>query len=70
MECRLRDASGEIGIVFLGRRHIAGIEPDSVMTVTGAVGLRRGNLEIVNPYYTLAPPTAAPVTEPPRRSKS
>ena len=38
MECRLRDASGEIGVVFLGRRHIAGIEPDSVVTVTGRSG--------------------------------
>jgi hypothetical protein len=70
MECRLRDASGEIGIVFLGRRHIAGVEPDCVITVTGAVGSRRGNLEIVNPYYTLAPPAEAPAPARARRSKA
>jgi amino acid transporter len=70
MECRLRDSSGEIGVVFLGRRHIAGIEPDSIVTVTGAVGLRRGNLEIVNPYYTLAPPAPPPAAAHSRRSKS
>ena len=70
MECRLRDPSGEIGIVFLGRRHIAGIEPDCVVTVTGAVGLRRGNLEIVNPYYTLAPAAQAPVPARSRRGRS
>jgi amino acid transporter len=70
MECRLRDSSGEIGVVFLGRRHIAGIEPDSIVTVTGAVGLRRGNLEIVNPYYTLAPPAPPPAVTNSRRNKS
>ena len=70
MECRLRDSSGEIGVVFLGRRHIAGIEPDSIVTVTGAVGLRRGNLEIVNPYYTLAPPAPPPAVTSSRRNKS
>jgi hypothetical protein len=53
MECRLRDASGEISIVFLGRRHIGGIEPGTLIAVTGRVGLRHGHLEIVNPYYTL-----------------
>jgi hypothetical protein len=67
MECRLRDATGEISVVFLGRRHIGGIEPDSVITVTGAVGLRRGNLEIVNPYYTLAAPRPP---EPARKQRS
>jgi hypothetical protein len=67
MECRLRDASGEISVVFLGRRHIGGIEPDCTITVTGAVGVRRGNREIVNPYYTLAAP--APVAPTPSRRK-
>ena len=70
MECRLRDASGEISIVFLGRRHIGGIEPGSVITVTGAVGARRGHREIVNPYYTLAPPAPAPAPTSSRRHKS
>jgi hypothetical protein len=27
-----------------------------MIAVTGAVGLRRGHLEIVNPYYTLEVP--------------
>jgi amino acid transporter len=62
MECRLRDSTGEISVVFLGRRHIGGIEPDCTLTVTGAVGLRRGNREIVNPYYTLAAPAPPPPT--------
>jgi amino acid transporter len=70
MECRLRDASGEISIVFLGRRHVAGIEPDCSITVAGAVGLRRGNLEIVNPIYTLVPAPAGPAPAHPRRTKS
>jgi hypothetical protein len=69
MECRLRDATGEISIVFLGRRHIGGIEPGVWITVTGTVGIRRGHREIVNPYYTLAPPPShAP--EPSRRHRS
>ena len=70
MECRLRDSSGEISVVFLGRRHIAGLEPDSTITVTGAVGSRRGNLEIVNPIYTLHPASAAPAPAHSRRTKS
>ena len=70
MECRLRDGSGEISIVFLGRRHIAGVEPDTTITVTGAVGLRRGNREIVNPYYTIAPPAPGPAPTPSRRHRT
>jgi amino acid transporter len=69
MECRLRDETGEISVVFLGRRHIGGVEPGCVITVTGAVGLRRGHREIVNPYYTLAPPATEAAPAPSRRHR-
>ena len=50
--------------MFLVRRHIGGIEPATAITVTGAVGLRRGHLEVVNPYDTLAVPgTQAPASD-------
>ncbi len=70
VECRLRDESGEISIVFLGRRHIAGIEPGSRITCSGAVGMRRGVREIVNPYYTLAASAPPPAERKGRRTES
>jgi amino acid transporter len=51
LECALRDNTGTINLVFLGRKHVAGIEPGTQLTVTGVVGMRQGRLEIINPDY-------------------
>jgi RecG-like helicase len=51
LECALRDDTGTINLVFLGRKHVAGIEPGTQLTVTGVVGMRQGRLEIINPDY-------------------
>jgi len=53
LECTLGDGTGEIKVVFLGRRHVAGWEPGATVAVTGAVGERGGQREILNPAYEL-----------------
>lgn len=53
IECALRDGSGTISLVFLGRKHIAGIEPGVRLAATGMVGVRQGQREIINPAYEL-----------------
>ncbi len=53
LECTLVDYSGRIQIVFLGRRHVAGIEPGAELIVEGMVGEHGGRLVIRNPDYQL-----------------
>jgi hypothetical protein len=53
LECTLVDHSGRIQIVFLGRRHVAGIEPGAELVVEGMVGEHLGRLVIRNPDYRL-----------------
>jgi hypothetical protein len=53
LQCVLADATGEISVVFLGRRHVGGWEPGAFVAVTGMVGDRGGRLEILNPDYQL-----------------
>jgi amino acid transporter len=53
LECTLVDHSGRIQIVFLGRRHVAGIEPGAELIVEGMVGEHQGRLVIRNPDYRL-----------------
>jgi hydrogenase maturation factor len=53
LELTLRDDTGSITVVFLGRRHVAGIEPGARMIVTGTVGEHGGLLAILNPLYEL-----------------
>ena len=53
LQCFVTDGTGEIRLVFLGRRHVAGIEPTAHLTATGVVGQHGGTLEILNPEYQL-----------------
>jgi len=53
LECTLVDATGGINVVFLGRRHVAGIHPGTRMVVEGMVGGHGGRLAILNPDYRL-----------------
>jgi RecJ-like exonuclease len=53
LEADLYDGTDAITLVFLGRRHIAGIEPGRALTVRGRVALRDGRKVIYNPYYEL-----------------
>jgi hypothetical protein len=55
LECELYDASGGLTLVFLGRRHIPGIEPGATMRVEGMIGEMEGYLAMKNPTYLLLP---------------
>jgi RecG-like helicase len=60
LECTVTDGTGKITVVFLGRRQIAGVEPGARIVVEGIVGVRRGQLVMLNPEYRLLPaPDAA-----------
>ncbi|HSS09562.1 MAG TPA: hypothetical protein VLL25_06735, partial [Acidimicrobiales bacterium] len=56
LQATLTDGTGEVLIVFLGRRHIPGIVPGAYVAVTGVVGEHTGHLEILNPIYQLLSP--------------
>ena len=53
LEGTLVDETGGISVVFLGRRHVAGIRPGTRMVVEGMVGEHAGRLAILNPDYRL-----------------
>jgi hypothetical protein len=53
LQVTLADNSGTILLVFLGRRHIPGIEPGAFLSAEGVVGQHAGSLEILNPAYSL-----------------
>ena len=53
LEIVLVDDTGGITVVFLARRHIAGIRPGTMMTVEGMVGEHERRLAILNPEYEL-----------------
>jgi hypothetical protein len=53
LECILVDDTGGIGVVFLGRREVAGIHPGTRMVVEGMVGDHTGRLAMLNPEYRL-----------------
>jgi hypothetical protein len=56
LQVTLADKTGEILVVFLGRRHIAGIEPGTILSASGVVGQHASHLEILNPDYNLLVP--------------
>jgi hypothetical protein len=56
LEADLYDGSDVVTLVWLGRRHIAGIEPGRQLTVRGRVALREDRKVIYNPYYELEAP--------------
>jgi hypothetical protein len=53
LEAELFDGTAAIGLVWLGRRRIAGIEPGRRIVATGRVGIHNGRLAIYNPWYEL-----------------
>ncbi len=56
LEADLFDGSELVTLVFLGRRHIAGIEPGRQLTARGRMAVRDGRRVIYNPYYELEQP--------------
>lgn len=55
LEAELRDGSGAITIVWLGRRRIAGIDPGRALEVEGRIGAHGGVRVMYNPRYELIP---------------
>lgn len=56
LEAELFDGSDLVTLVWLGRRHIAGIEPGRTVTAKGRVAIREDRKVIYNPYYELEAP--------------
>ena len=59
LQCTVADGTGEILVVFLGRRQLSGWQPGAYVMVTGTVGERNGRLEILNPEYRLLAATGS-----------
>ena len=55
LEAELYDGTGSISVVWLGRRHIAGVEPGRRIRVYGMVTESEGNRAVFNPRYELVP---------------
>jgi len=53
LECTVVDRSGGLLVVFLGRKHVAGIAPGARIVVEGMVGDHNGRLAILNPAYRI-----------------
>jgi hypothetical protein len=56
LEADLYDGSDVVTLVWLGRRHIAGIEPGRQLTARGRLAVRDERKVIYNPYYELEAP--------------
>ncbi|MGD0082582.1 MAG: amino acid permease [Acidimicrobiales bacterium] len=73
VECALSDTTGQLMLVFQGRRHVPGIEPGARLVVEGMVGERGRHMVMINPLFTiLSTPEhggegPAPTSSPPRR---
>ncbi len=59
MEAELWDGTGQVTLVWLGRRHIPGIQPGRRIIVHGRLTHHRGERTIFNPSYQLQPTSGA-----------
>lgn len=55
LECVIGDESGQLSVVFLGRRQIAGIVVGRTLEAEGVLGVHHGRLCFINPLYELLP---------------
>ena len=53
IEAKLSDGTGEVVVVFTGRRSIGGLHPGRGVLVEGVAHAEQGRLVIINPAYTL-----------------
>jgi RecG-like helicase len=51
LEALLSDGTGEIEVVWMGRRSIPGLSLGTRVVVDGVVGAQRGQLRMVNPTF-------------------
>jgi RecJ-like exonuclease len=59
LEVELRDGSGAVSLVWLGRRTIPGVDPGRSMKVEGRISCHEGRRLIYNPKYELLQTPAA-----------
>ena len=52
-ECLIDDRTGELGLLFLGRRNIAGMVTGTRCTVEGTARMDGGRLVVWNPLYRI-----------------
>jgi amino acid transporter len=64
LECVVADGTGQLVLVFQGRRRVAGIEPGSRVVVEGMVAARGSSVAMVNPLYWVVS-TPGPAEAPP-----
>lgn len=55
LEADLGDGTGEVTLLWLGRRRIRGIEPGRALTAHGRIGVQDGRRVMYNPRYELVP---------------
>ncbi|HEX3539219.1 MAG TPA: amino acid permease [Acidimicrobiales bacterium] len=55
LECVIVDGTGGVNLVFLGRKHVAGLAPGVRLVAEGMVGDHGGKLAILNPLYRILP---------------
>lgn len=59
LEVELRDGSGAVTLVWLGRRAIPGIDPGRSIKISGRISCHEGRRVIYNPRYELLSSPAA-----------
>lgn len=59
LEVELRDGSGAVTLVWLGRREISGIDPGRAIKIAGRISCHEGRRVIYNPRYELLQSPAA-----------
>jgi hypothetical protein len=59
LEVELRDGSGAVTLVWLGRRQIPGIDPGRTLKIWGRISCHEGQRLIYNPRYELMEAPAA-----------
>ncbi len=60
LEVELRDGSGAVTLVWLGRRQIPGIDPGRTIKIWGRISCHDGRRLVYNPRYELLPtPTSS-----------
>lgn len=53
--CMLDDGTGELGLLFLGRRSVAGLAVGTRCTAEGTARMEGGQLMVWNPIYRIEP---------------
>jgi amino acid transporter len=53
LEVTITDGTGEITLVFLGRREVGGVRPGTVIAAEGVVGTHRHRPAMLNPSFSL-----------------